>query len=126
MDRGDDMRVRRWIGAVAAVSALALAMAACGGGDDEGGGGGGGDSGPSITIVDFAFNPDSLDVSAGTTTITLVNNGAAEHNFSLDDGSVSQDVDPGETQTVTVDVSATAGFHCKYHPTQMTGTLSVA
>jgi plastocyanin len=111
----------------AALSALALAMAACGGGDDGGGSGGGtgGGSGPSITIVDFAFNPDSVDVSAGTTTITLVNNGAVEHNFSLDDGSVSQDVDPGETQTVTVDVSATAGFHCKYHPTQMTGTLNV-
>jgi hypothetical protein len=27
---------------------------------------------------------------------------------------------------VTVDVSADAPFHCKYHPDQMTGTLTVA
>jgi plastocyanin len=65
-------------------------------------------------------------VSSGTTTITVVNDGSVEHNFSLDDGTVSQDVEPGETTTVTVDVSADAGFYCKYHPSQMTGTLNLS
>ena len=55
----------------------------------------------------------------------ITNTGAVEHSFTLDDDSVSQDIEPGETQTVTVDITADAGFHCKYHPTQMTGTLTV-
>ena len=63
---------------------------------------------------------------SGESTITVTNSGAVEHNFTLDDDSVSEDVEPGESVTVTVDVSADAPFHCKYHPDQMTGTLTVA
>ena len=51
---------------------------------------------------------------------------AVEHSFTLDDDSVSEDVEPGESVTVTVDVTADAPFHCTYHPDQMTGTLTVA
>ena len=63
---------------------------------------------------------------AGSVQITITNNGPSKHNFSLDDGSVSQDLQPGTTQTVTVNLTATVGFHCKYHPTTMKGTIQVA
>jgi plastocyanin len=118
------MSGRRLLAMLAAVAALTLTSAACSSGDD-GGGGGGGAADVTITAKDFEFDPSTIDVPSGESTIEITNTGSAEHSFTLDDDSVSQDVEPGETQTVTVDVSADVGFHCKYHPTQMTGTLTV-
>jgi plastocyanin len=77
-------------------------------------------------VKDFAFDPTTLDVSAGEHTITITNTGSVEHSFTLDDDSVSQDVEAGESATVTFDATETIGFHCKYHPDQMTGTLTVS
>jgi plastocyanin len=121
------MRGKRYVVMLAALFALALVSAACSS-DDNGGGGGasGAAADVTMTVKDFEFDPSTLDVSSGETTIEITNTGAVEHSFTLDDDSVSQDIEPGETQTVTVDVTADAGFHCKYHPTQMTGTLTVA
>jgi plastocyanin len=108
---------------VAGVFVLAMVGAACGGNDDTGGDTGGG--GPTVTAKDFQFDPTTVSVSSGETTITVQNEGAVEHSFTLDDDSATVDVEPGETQTVTVNVTADAGFHCEYHPDQMTGTLTV-
>jgi len=116
---------------LAGVFALALTAAGCSSSDDGGSssatapassGAGGGTA--ALTVKDFAFDPVSLSVTAGETTITVTNEGAVEHSFTLDDESVSQDIAPGASETVTVNVSADAGFHCKYH-TSMTGTLTV-
>jgi len=110
----------------AAVIALTLVGAACS--SDDGGNSGDGDAAADMTVTakDFAFDPSTVDVSSGETTIEITNTGAVEHSFTLDDDSVSQDIEPGETQTVTVNLTATTGFHCKYHPDQMTGTLQVS
>jgi plastocyanin len=113
------MRRRRLGRAVLGAAMVALLGAACSSSDDTGGGG------TTLEIVDFSFEPSTLQVPSGSTTITITNNGAVEHSFTLDDDSVSQDVEPGETATVTVDLSADAPFHCEYHPDQMTGTLTV-
>ena len=116
---------------LAAVSVLVLTTAACSSKDNGGSGGATGTSGGgasadvTITVKDFQFDPSSVAVSSGATTIEITNTGSTVHSFTLDDGSVSQDIQPGQTQTVTVDVTADAGFHCKYHPSQMTGTLTV-
>jgi plastocyanin len=115
------MNGKRLLAMLAAVAALSLVSAACS--SDDGGGGGAADV--TVTVKDFEFDPSTIDVSSGETTIEITNTGAVEHSFTLDDDSVSQDIEPGETQTVTVDVTADAGFHCEYHPTQMTGTLKV-
>jgi plastocyanin len=121
------MRGKRYVVMLAAAFALALVSAACSSDDDGGGGGSSGAAADvTMTVKDFEFDPSTLDVSSGETTIEITNTGAVEHSFTLDDDSVSQDIEPGETQTVTVDVTADAGFHCKYHPSQMTGTLTVA
>ena len=111
----------------AAVIVLTLVAAACSG--DDGGDsadGGGAAAEMTVTLKDFEFDPSTIDVSSGETTIEITNTGAVEHSFTLDDDSVSQDVEPGESQTVTVNLTATTGFHCTYHPDQMTGTLQVS
>ena len=110
---------------------LTLSLAACSSDDGDPGGStpssaSGGAAGLTITAEDFSFSPDTLAVPSGENTITVTNSGAVEHSFTLDDDSVSEDVEPGESVTVTVDVSADAPFHCKYHPDQMTGTLTIA
>jgi plastocyanin len=123
----------RWVRLVAGLFALSLVVAACGGDDDgddtTGATGateetGGGDGGTSITIADFAFDPDTITVS-GPTDVTITNDDSAPHTFTADDDSFDVQIDPGATETVTVDVSQTTGFHCTIHP-DMTGTVEVA
>ena len=134
------MRKARWVRLVAGLFVLSLVVAACSSDDDGGGttgttggatGGatgstetGSGGGGTTITIAGFAFDPDTITVS-GPTEVTITNNDSATHTFTLDDGSVDETVEPGATETVTVDVSASTGFHCNIHP-QMTGQIEVA
>jgi plastocyanin len=113
---------------VGVILILAIVAASCGGDDGNGNDGGGGAAGAggatSITIADLAFDPSTVTVSSGATEIEITNDDEAEHTFTLDDDSVDQDLAPGESATVTVDVSSTTGFHCAIHP-EMTGTLEV-
>jgi plastocyanin len=127
---GEDVRGRA--GVMAFVLTLGLVLTACS--SDDGGGsgdgsttgstGGGGGGGTTIVAQDFAFNPSSVDVSAGQITVTVTNEDSAEHTFTLDDDSSDTDLPPGETVEVTLDLTETVGFHCNIHPS-MTGTLNV-
>jgi nitrite reductase (NO-forming) len=80
-------------------------------------------------MVDLAFDPTELTIPAGTdVTITLVNNGALEHNFVIDALGVQSDtVSAGGTTTVTI--NAEAGdyeFYCGvpgHKEAGMVGTL---
>ena len=82
-------------------------------------------SGTSITISNFAFQPNALTLPPGKVTLSVTNNDSTLHSFTLDDGSVSKDVPPGTTQqvTITVPASGTLGWHCRIHTT-MTGTIT--
>jgi plastocyanin len=129
----------RWIRLVAGLFVLALLVAACSS-DDNGGGttastggstaatgataetGGGGGGGSTITIDNFAFDPNKLTLS-GATDVTVTNNDSAAHTFTADDGSFDVELDPGATETVKV--SASTDFHCSFHP-QMTGSITVS
>ena len=122
----------------AAVAVLTLTAAACGGDDGSevgggassapassaGGTGGGGGEDQTVTIKDFTFDPADLTID-GSTKIEVVNQDDTEHSFTLDDDSVSQDVEGGESATVTIDPAASIGFHCEYHPDTMKGTITV-
>lgn len=129
------MRKSRWTALLAGLFALSIVLAACssdddGGGDtgggttggEETGGGGGGEN--AIVIEGFAFSPSTITVS-GPTEFTITNNDSAAHTFTLDDGSIDEELGGGESATVTIDVSASIGFVCRFHP-QMTGTVEVA
>lgn len=105
---------------------LALGAAACGGG---GGGSGGGSSSKEVELDDYYFQPKTIGGDAGQKiTLELKNEGSTEHNFTLSDQGVDQDVEEGETAKVTVTVpqSGSLRFYCKYHRSMgMTGTLKV-
>jgi plastocyanin len=122
---------------LALVAVLALAGAACssnnsstpsGGGSSSAGGGCTAETATavmSVTIANFAFDPDCVTVPAGDT-ITLTNNDSTTHSFTLDDTStdVSVDVGAGSGAEATAPAAGTYPFHCRFHST-MTGTLIV-
>ena len=85
-------------------------------------------SGTSVALgaKDFAYTPTALSVPAGGGTEKFTNTGSVEHNFTVDGKGISKDAEAGESATIKVDLPAGSyPFHCKYHPTQMKGTLTV-
>ena len=79
-----------------------------------------------LSAKDFAFTPTSLSVPSAGGTVKFTNTGTVEHNFTVDGKGISKDAEAGKSATVKVDLPAgTYQFHCKYHPTQMKGTLTV-
>lgn len=89
-------------------------------------------NGPVIELVDIAFTPRKITIPANTpTTITIVNNGAAVHNFSIDELNVrSGDLQAGETKRVTINAPAgTYDFYCSipgHRTAGMVGALAVS
>lgn len=138
----EERNVRRLHGTVLALAAVALVTAACTSNSSTSsttststststastpqstGGGGGGATSAEIEAEDFAFSPDSVDVSAGSVTLTVSNKDSTAHTFTLDDGSSNTPLPPGSTEKITLDLTQTVGFHCTIHPS-MTGTLNV-
>ena len=121
------MSKRKWL--VATVAVVALLGGACGGDDsgseDEAATGGGGET-VTLTATDFAWDPETLTASAGGS-IELVNEDEAEHNITIEEAGVNEDVDGGQSVTVDLgDVEAGSyDFVCEYHPDTMKGTLEV-
>jgi plastocyanin len=117
---------------ISLVVVLGLMLAACSSNKSSGGGGGqtsgasGDGGGTSITIQSFAFHPNALTLPSGKVTLSVTNDDSVLHSFTLDDGSVSQDIQPGtmEQVAITVPSSGTLGWHCRIHPS-MTGTITV-
>ena len=86
----------------------------------------GGGAATDLSAKDFAFTPTSLSVPANGT-VKFTNSGSVEHNFTVDGKGISKDAEAGSSASVKVDLPAgTYQFHCKYHPTQMKGTLTVS
>lgn len=117
--------------AIVATTLVALLGAACGGDDSNGdteaaSGGGGGGEAVTLTAAEFAWDPDTLTAAADGS-IELVNEDEAEHNITIEEAGVDEDVAGGES--VTVDLAGVeAGsydFVCEYHPDTMKGTLEV-
>jgi plastocyanin len=137
-ERGSEEAMRSKTMLMSVIIALGLVTAACssgGSGDSggsptgapSGGGGGGGSGTATISISNFAFEPNALTGSPGETLeITVTNNDSTTHSFTADDGSVTQDISSGESATVTVTLpsSGTFGWHCRFH-SSMTGTITV-
>lgn len=82
----------------------------------------GGDA--AVTIAGFAFDPDPLEVAAGTV-VTVTNDDAAPHTWTADDGSFdSGQLGQGDTFEHTFDTAGEFAVHCEIHPT-MTATITV-
>src|SRR5437773_311011 len=50
-----------------------------------------------LVLKDNVFDPSTLTVAAGAT-LTLKNEGAALHNFSVEGQGIDKDINPGETE----------------------------
>src|SRR6516165_8313528 len=69
---------------------------------------------------DYYFEPTFIKAKPGSSvTIELKNEGKTEHNFSITDTTISQDVMPDQKATVTVTVPASGhlAFFCRFHQT---------
>jgi plastocyanin len=77
-----------------------------------------------VKIVDFAFQPSTVSVSAGTM-VGWKNFGAASHTSTSDDGRWdSGTIVPGGIFKVRFGRPGTYTYHCDFHPF-MTGTVMV-
>jgi plastocyanin len=76
------------------------------------------------SVVDFAFDPASLEVTTGTT-VTWQNRGQAPHTVTASDGSFDSGlIAAGGTYSRTFDSPGTFAFACSFHP-DMSGTVVV-
>ncbi len=95
-------------------------------GGSEGGGGG-----ETLTFEaeDIKFTAAPRNASAGTATIELVNNGAAQHNVTIDEaGGTVVEATGGETATGDVELEpGSYDYYCSVpgHKDLMNGTLTV-
>jgi plastocyanin len=80
--------------------------------------------GTAVSIVDFAFQPASIEVPAGST-VTWTNTGGAPHTVTADNGAFdSGQLAPGASFSQTFTTPGTYTYHCDIHP-RMTGTVVV-
>jgi plastocyanin len=79
--------------------------------------------GAAVSIVDFAFEPATLDVPAGTT-VVWTNEGRAPHTVTGDFAD-SGTLEPGQTFSHTFAESGEQSYACAIYP-QMTGTIRVS
>ncbi|MFN8559848.1 MAG: cupredoxin domain-containing protein, partial [Dehalococcoidia bacterium] len=84
-------------------------------------------AGNAVRIVDFAFEPGTLTVAAGTT-VTWTHAGQAPHTATstaatkvFDSGRLSA----GQTFSFTFATPGTYAYRCEVHPARMTGTIEV-
>jgi uncharacterized cupredoxin-like copper-binding protein len=99
---------------------FAIPLVGCGDDDDEGeteaateatstpAAGGGGET-VNISETDFALDPSDPAVKAGTVTFNVTNDGQTTHNLEVegpnDEAELEQDLAPGESGQLTVDLS---------------------
>ncbi|HZA81170.1 MAG TPA: cupredoxin domain-containing protein, partial [Actinomycetes bacterium] len=91
--------------------------------------GGGTENEIKLVAQGFKFDQTALDLKAGSSyTVEVDNQDSAEHNFTFEAADADQDVEAGEdaTATLTAPAAGSYQFFCKYHPTQMKGTVTVA
>jgi nitrosocyanin len=130
--------MRRWTTAALIIATAGLVFAGCGGGSKKAestatttaSGAGGGDT-VNLVAKDFMFEPATITATAGKpVTVTVKNEGQAEHNFSIESLKVNQDIEKGESKTVTFTPTQSGAiqFFCEYHKTShgMVGTLNVS
>ena len=119
--------------------AIVSLLAACGG---SGGNGGTSDvaagsacDGITIKATEMKYVPNNCTVKAGQkVTINIENTGTVLHDFTINDlngEKISQQVEPGKTETVTFTAPSSPGqidFHCSqpgHMETGMAGTITV-
>jgi len=109
------------------LAAIAMfAVVACGG-DDPDASASENNEAVAVTATDNAFDPSDITAGAGSS-IEVINEGEAPHNFSVTGSGIDVDIDPGESMSIDTS-ELEAGSHdveCKFHAgAGMTATLTV-
>ncbi|HEX6256527.1 MAG TPA: cupredoxin domain-containing protein [Euzebyales bacterium] len=79
-----------------------------------------------LTTADFRFDAPSVTAGAGTVAVTVTNDDATRHTFTVDELGVDLNVPPGTTQRVTFPADpGTYRFYCIPHAPDMAGELTV-
>jgi plastocyanin len=73
-----------------------------------------------VDMAGFAFEPSQVTLEQGSD-LTVTNKDSVTHTFTMDDGSIDETLEPGQTADVTI--ASAGGFHCDIHKS-MTGTVS--
>lgn len=128
---------------LALTAALALMFGACG--DDDSGEGADVDattttpaddgsadepaSGDAVAIAGFAYDPTTIEVSAGAT-VTWINEDGAQHTVTAGEPGTPADtfgesVDPGSSAEITFEEAGTFPYFCTIHPS-MTAEVVVS
>lgn len=77
-----------------------------------------------VEIVDFAFEPPTVTVSAGTE-VTFENLDSTAHTATADDGTFDTgNIAAADAVSITVESTGEVAFHCEIHPS-MTGMVIV-
>jgi len=77
-----------------------------------------------VTIANFSFGPNDLQVKVGTT-VTWTNQDSASHTVTADDGSFdSGSLSQGSSFSFTFTEAGTFPYSCNFHPS-MVGTVTV-
>jgi plastocyanin len=79
-----------------------------------------------VTAVDLSLSPATITASAGQVIkVTFKNNGTIPHSFTVGTTDVAV-ANAGASSSGSFTASAqTVEFHCKYHPTQLKGTITI-
>jgi plastocyanin len=112
---------------------LVMLFGACGGDDGDGTADTGAQEDEAAATLElsasgFAFSPSNLEASGTEFTINYSNNDEVEHNLTIKDLDVDEDVEVGGTVEVSVTGAepGTYDFQCEYHPDTMRGELTVS
>jgi plastocyanin len=77
-----------------------------------------------IDVVDFAFRPKVVATKGGgDVVVTLSNEGAVSHTFTIDDPALDHELAPGETWTTRIPATPGVSFFCRFHPSTMHGQI---
>ncbi len=83
-------------------------------------------TGTEVSIVDFGFEPQDVDVTTGGT-VVWTHDGSALHTVKWEDGEPeSEQLNAGDTYERTFDAAGSFPYVCGLHPTTMTGTITVS
>src|ERR1700674_3743647 len=79
-----------------------------------------------VTAVDFSLSPATITASAGQViNVSFKNNGSVTHSFTVGTTDVTQAAGGASGSGSFTASAQTVEFHCKFHPTQMKGTITI-
>ena len=108
---------------------MLLVLAGCGSSSGTPASSSGGGTPVSLEAQNKMFTPATITARSGDTiTVTITNKDGFDHNFSISELKVNQDVPKGTSKSVTFTASGTTNlqFFCEYHKSMgMVGTLNL-